>query len=730
MRRRAFTLIELLVVTAVSAILLLIIAIPMIQGFNLTRASQAYSEAQAAARTVKDLIVDDMSKAAGVRFNPSGQGGVNLEFPAGLINFPGTKFDILVAAEGDPARGPSNAFINPDTGREDPTLQSPKGQVELPAVPGMSIVRYWIGLRTPIADIDNDGDLDNNPYNDPYSGILMNVNSRADNLFVLYRAEIQPMVFDTGLGRYVYNAQFFADFDLDEKPDYDDPDFFRISSTDVDIAGALNAQGLEKVRRINNWKQRGNVVTQLSRYDMVQVKFDKQKGTIYGDSRDGIVPLIRFQPRQISNEPVTGQRGVRLGDETDNPAKIGPETYRTAFGQFSGHAVRVFPGTYVAPAGFGATSSGGQVRPASEAAYPLLQIRSVNIGGDGALYGQVDALDDPIALFDSEFYTLLKQRGTPYPFTAALASADAINIANGFAGARTDANHIDLLIAAVVDPLKGIVNANFDIRDVGDDDTGLFADFKNRFPSDGLDPGVDTGPAETPNSDGNVVAVGTPWGIADTYRTINNRFNNIWQRWNDFAPTLDRARFAKRFINLGQIQQPGGVDSPLNRLNGMTRAVVTPGSETVFGPDQKPGPGYGSLIRYSRVASKPVGANQYYINYTDMPEPDWLTVFATAPSYDPKVFDANDFVSAVLQPQYRAGYVELNSRFGEPIPEGNIYVSYRFQFTEPNDRFVVDYNTGDTVEVVLTIKNFPQSTASFAQAVTVKGSTRVRNFFR
>jgi hypothetical protein len=113
-----------------------------------------------------------------------------------------------------------------------------------------------------------------------------------------------------------------------------------------------------------------------------------------------------------------------------------------------------------------------------------------------------------------------------------------------------------------------------------------------------------------------------------------------------------------------------------------------------------------------------------------MPEPDWAAALGSGVSYDPKVFNPSDFVSAVLQPQYRAGYVELNSRFGEPLPAGNIYVSYRFQFTEPNDRVVVDYNTGDSIEVVLTIKNFPQSNVPFGQSVTVKGSTKVRNFFR
>jgi len=162
----------------------------------------------------------------------------------------------------------------------------------------------------------------------------------------------------------------------------------------------------------------------------------------------------------------------------------------------------------------------------------------------------------------------------------------------------------------------------------------------------------------------------------------------------------------------------------------MTRATIAPGSESVHGPDQRPGPNYGSLIRYARVSSLPVGPNQYYINYTDLPEPDWAAVLGGAPSYDPKDYVPGDFVSAVLQPQYRAGYLELNSRFGEPIPEGNIYVSYRFLFTEKNDRVVVDYNTAESMEVVLTIKNFPHSALPLAQSVTVKGSTAVRNFFR
>jgi hypothetical protein len=612
---------------------------------------------------------------------------------------------------------------------EDPTFRAPHGQVNLPAAPGMSLVRYWIGLRQPLGDTDANGEPNNWPYNDPYSGLLMPRNGQQDNLFVLYRAEVQPLVYDTGLGQYVVNLAYFDDANLDGQPDFDDPDFFRL--TPAEFTGAnLNAAGLAKVQRINNWRANASIITQISRYDMLQVKFNPRTKQIWGDLRDGIVPLIRFQPMVVSDESVKGIRANRVGEETDNPTKIGPDTYRTAKGQWTGATVRMFAGIYVTPTGPGAISSGGFVRPPSQNAFPRLELATETAGGDGFIYSTLVSGGPVAAMFDSALFTRMSAARDPYPFTAALLSADNQNVLLGVAGARLDPFHIDEFVPFHVSTGVGEVVTSFDIRDVGSAISGLYAARDNRVPSDGSDPGVDTGPADTPNSDPNVLAPGSGWSNADTFRTINNRFNNVWARWNDFAAGLDRARFAKRFINLAQVNQPGGDPSPLNRLNGMARAYVTPGSEAVYGPDQRPGPNYGNLVRYSRVASRPVGPNQYFINYTDMPEPDWNAALGSGVSYDPKTFNPNDFVSSVLQPQYRAGYIELNSRFGEPIPQGNIYVSYRFQFTEPNDRVVVDYNTGDTVEVVLTIKNFPQTNTPLGQSVTVKGSTKVRNFFR
>ena len=73
----------------------------------------------------------------------------------------------------------NGAFIDPVTGKEDPTLENPKGQVMLPVAPGSTLVRYWIGLRDPFS-----------PYNNPYDGLLLARNGQRDNLYVLYRAEV------------------------------------------------------------------------------------------------------------------------------------------------------------------------------------------------------------------------------------------------------------------------------------------------------------------------------------------------------------------------------------------------------------------------------------------------------------------------------------------------------------------------------------------------------------
>ncbi len=193
----------------------------------------------------------------------------------------------------------------------------------------------------------------------------------------------------------------------------------------------------------------------------------------------------------------------------------------------------------------------------------------------------------------------------------------------------------------------------------------------------------------------------------------------------------------KRYIDLRTIPQfgPSAVESPLSPSWRMNRIQITPGSAEVYGPDQRPGSNYGQLVRYDEVPNTdatPVGANQFKLNYTHKAnEPDWASLFGFAgPDYNPDFYNAGDFLSSTIQPRYRTGYLELNSRYGEPLPVGNIYVRYRFQFTDSKSVLAVDYDSGELMEVVLTIRNYSQTTNPNPQMVTVRGSAAVRNTLR
>ena len=189
-------------------------------------------------------------------------------------------------------------------------------------------------------------------------------------------------------------------------------------------------------------------------------------------------------------------------------------------------------------------------------------------------------------------------------------------------------------------------------------------------------------------------------------------------------------RSVHRFVYLPTTLQADGTASPLHPdpTIGFAQGRLVLGSEVVYGPDQNPGPNYGSPIRYPRVTRNP-GVNQYKVNSVDLPEPDWAALGYAAP---PAVFDPTNFVSAVLQPRYKTGYIQLNSDPNVPLP-GNAAISvyYKVQFTRPGDTVTVDYDTRQLLTILLTIRNYPQSTSFPNPAtLTLQGAAPVRNFLR
>ena len=769
-------------VIAITAILLTIIFVPVIQGFNLTRAAQGFADAQDRARGLIRQIEQEVGNGAAVRDNTGSKGAITVVVPATVAGgwaattLPNMKLDIFKPAEGDPLRGPSGAYIDPNTGREDPSLQAPKGQVNLPATSGMSMVRYYVGLRSPVIFTPAGQPQLADKYNNPYDGLLMKVNGQQDNLYVMYRAEVQVKVWDRNQNKFVVNTNFFTDADANDEPDdIDDPSFFTmVPGVDATYpGGALTAAGIAKGNRIGNWLRKSKVVTEVSRYDMISPVFDARTRQIYTTNGiPQIVPMVRFQPTRVTNEPAASETSVRTGEEGSNLAKVGADSYSTKYGAWSDLLMRMWPSVW--PTNFAAAGDrAGHVRN-RWGSDPLNPSPPYLVGRNWTDIANVEQfglfmfdpntmsndLTEGIEVFDVKQFITIHQLAKPtslvnYDFPYAFSSA--VTNANNRSGWLGNATAKLNFVPFVPDPRNGKVVSSFDSREWGVDRT---IPFEYRVPTFAqqtttglafdLRTGIRVSPYDasqaldyTPNNDPNV-ATGA-W--SDTqFMPINRRFNKLWVDFPALAPGLDRSQYVKRSIDLRICPCPDGTTGPLDPSNLIARAYITPGSEVIVGPDQKPGPNYGKYVRYERVTQRPVGANQYLINYVDQPEPDYgalgVNFGGTSGNlYDPLNY-ATNVLQAVIQPQFRAGYVELNSKFGEPIPSGftdlngfhptgNIFVNYRFQYTEPNDVVAVDYDSTQVMEVTLTIRNYPQvQNIPNPQTITVKGSAEVRNFVR
>lgn len=775
--RRGFTLIELLTVMVMSAILLALIIIPLFQSFNLTRAAQAFAEAQDRARILTERISKEVGNAYSVRSGAvftTNVNGVNRKVSAsttvislprqgGGINeivLPGTKLDLIRPAEGDQTQIMGGAFTNTE-GRVDPTLQSPRGQVVVPVAPGFGMVRYFIARRDPFAD-----------YNNPYDGTIMTRNAQRDNLYVLYRAEIQPLIRRAGTGsngdntdQWRPNTLYFASDAATDRivSDIDDP---RFMEPDRDGAGLILTTGA-KADRIRNWLRRAVVQTEVSRYDMIQPVIDlrtriPQQDPV-GSGIPKIVPLVQFRPERIANDPATGHLAVREGEESASSDSAGPDVYTTQYGHWSSFVVRTYP-------------RGWRADTDADNNY-LVGLSSVRSGDAGyapgfSVYGydpNVYANDFDIEnlrqaeLFDVTTYQYLlgQKSGTisdrVYPFSSAVASA---NLRSGW---LTSGNWHNIFLPYNIDPSRGRVVSSFRIDEVGN--PASTPTVLNNLPY---------APTSLPGAAGDPLPPYTPATDPKTggvfsdpqYQSINDLFNKVYRDYPSLLPGR-----VHRFIDLRVTPNSDGTASPLfpNRVAGLctgftlntddggnrNRVQIVPGSEVVYGPDQLPGRHYGQSIRYSRVTSGEPGPNQYKINYADLQEPtngsgaiDYSVTFdgISTAGFNPRVYDPNNFVSRVLQPRYKVGYIQLNSDPNIPLPytsgstdpaEVGFRISYRFQFTgtqstgrTKTDSFAVDYDSRDLIEVLLTIRNYPQSSLPNPQTVTLKASAKVRNFSR
>lgn len=731
----AFTLVELLTVIAISAVLFTIIILPLIQSFALVRQGQALADAQDAGRRLTERIARETANATAVRgavrvpldingteiLVPSTSQVVNL--PAvqndGTVRIPRqevevilpyTRLDLVMPAEAGERR--NGGFVDPVTGKEDPTLRNPKGQIQLPIAPGATLVRYFVGPRDPFA-----------PYNNPYDGLLMSRGGGRDNLFVLYRAEVQPRVFDSATNTFVTNTGFFED-DAG-LPLLDDPTFFTPNLTAAGVIIDNDAKAI----RIRNWLRSAIVQTEVSRYDMIQVAYNKANRRV--ENTGGIPrvsPLVQFRPTRVDNEPAEGMVAVRPGEEMDNGLAVAPDVFTTDLGLWSNATVRTWP-----------LGWNGAAPAANEY---LVGRTDANNGLPGFPGGFSIYAYDPdaspvdytsgVELFDLDVYTRALNRGVAYPFTRAVAAA---NNRTGWLG---NARLRELFTPYYFDSARGRITASFGLEEVGQIVPEPVGNPDNL-------PLVAAGAAETPRT-----ATDLTGNFYDAkFNPVNAKFNKVYNLWEtDTANTLgirniDQSRI-HRFIDLRVTPQQDGTPSPLDPTFGF-RVGIVPGSETVIGPDQQPGPNYGQPIRYVRVNSTP-GLNQYRINYTNLAEPTDYALLGfggtALAGFDRNNYDAQNLISAVFQPQFRVGYIQLNSDPNIAIPVGNFRINYRFQFTgtrtgsaaelpgAKTDLFAVDYDSRELMSILLTIRNYPQSNAPNPQNVTLKATAKVRNYIR
>lgn len=791
MKRKAFTLIELLTVMAITAVMLTLIVLPLFQSFQITRSAQALADAQDKGRGLIAQIAKEIGNAVSVR----SASNTIAQLPAidsvtrqpkndGTLDdniLPYSKLDLVPPAQGtpDPTLA-TGTFRDPDTGKIDPTLTRPKGDINLNIVPGQTLVRYWIGLRDPSFDpITGKSKL----YNEPYTGLLMARNGGRDNLFVLRRAEVQPFVYrpiKTKSQKRPYNTSdatlqlawrpnldYFRSDDVTDTRiiDLDDPYFFiadgqylpepitgQPAPTRQADPGNPSLEVPGKNERVAHWAGLGLqldnktafsdsdaprtgesvIQTDVSRYDMIRpiVVGSPPQVDKNAPVTARVVPLIQFRPTRVAAEPAAGSAAARPGEAVEGIDRIGPDTYKTDRGLWSNAFVRYYPGT------FAPTTSAVNMEVAN--VNPL----GVSVIEAGVASGSGFDTGDNTTLFDLNAYERGLAGASAYPFTY------ATNIS-----ALGDDAHRSVFTPFRVMTGPGKIVTSFPIEQVGG---------AGSLPS-GVSinlPIVNVAVSASPvgNSGNGAISPYSGTGAQPNANyDPNQAFNYLWNTYPELQGNL------QRFIDLRFVPNADGTLSPLcplpmsttgaSQITGFTlpdatgsttnRVRIVPGSDEVYGPDQTPSvSGSTGTVRYTRVTGNP-GPNQYRLVYADLAEPtntsgnvDYSvlglssTLTGAGGTFDPTTYNPSNPVSVAIQSRFKAGYLQLESDPNLPLPVGAITVKYRFQFSGPSDTFAVDLDTREVMQILLTVKNYPQSSAPNAQTVTLKATATLRNALR
>ena len=330
-KQRGFTMTELLVVIAITGILLGLLFVPIIQGFNLTRKASNQIQAQTQARNGINNVAREIAQAVFVLDNTSAPVNFPLSFAVN-VNAGSTPTVLDTWASGTIAYPARVLYTKIDfipsgrlggNGAKDPTTGDTLGgsPVRFPLAPGTRMVRYFIGLK------DNTRPYQNIYQRRTHSPSTVSVSGATEypfdldsnlNPFVLYRAEFDPN--DPKLFNLAnYNSA------VDDNGGFNDPNFF------YNYNAASNGQAYAA-----NWKAIATAVVDGPNQDVISwVKDDSGDIAIASPFR----PLISFGPGSVVGDTATPGFLTAAAAEVPNAV---PTVYNTQQGHWSLPATLTF----------------------------------------------------------------------------------------------------------------------------------------------------------------------------------------------------------------------------------------------------------------------------------------------------------------------------------------------------------------------------------------------------
>ncbi len=637
-RRSGFTLVELLVVIALTSILMTLIFRPLTEGVNLTSRASTQIEAQTSARTVIGDLQKSLQSATFVYDNAQtpinvwlprqggGQSAVSTLYSMLEYVQPSRQLDQLPSADTDPTTG--TPLYGPDAA-------SGASGYSLPLAPGRSLVRVFVGL------LDNNSTAAGAPAGvrgipvRPYLNKFEQPSRTAeDNRYVLYRAEITAYIKDPDVNgpnaKFVPNLGLFhtgASIDTITDKDTDplilhDPNFFYDAGDAGDITskgdlkwavpGWKDLNGDGKVQYFENWRAVSALMVPREKTDMIALdrdentnepKFYLADGTPAPVNSPNALPkmrsLVSFAPGSVQNDPAAPGAIDNIGNETPVSAAAVFTTQYTNWA--TPYRIQAF-------------------RNLAEFKDPTNNPNNL------------DPAQDPLTIRPNlSYYQYLPQPpGSPTPYHLVRVDTPPGNNPPTLAqlanlpdvGPNADPvtgfwRNLRPQFALTVDAKRGLINFGFPHSVVVNNGQKPLSCYYS--------------PAEINNGMSPAPQVGI-FAAGKRYLDLRTLPNSVWDN-----VTLN----------------PAGLRSPLDLLavtkDRVPLVQIVPGTERVFGPDQRPGLNYGSRVQYNRVSSSSdlIGKNEYRINYTDVPN---INV-AALDEADPRV---------------RMGYIEFDS-----IPEGS-----------------------------------------------------------